>query len=38
MGRFANSRRVVSLAWAAAIFIAALNGWLLVQTFRVWFA
>jgi manganese transport protein len=38
MGRFANSRRVVSLAWAAAIFIAALNGWLLVQTFRAWFA
>jgi manganese transport protein len=36
MGRFANSRFVASLAWAAAIVIAALNAWLLVLTFRGW--
>jgi manganese transport protein len=38
MGRFANSRRVTALAWVAAVVIAALNAWLLVQTFREWFA
>jgi manganese transport protein len=37
MGRFANSRSVKLLAWSAALVIAGLNGWLLVQTFRGWF-
>jgi len=36
MGRFANSRLVALLAWAAAIVIAGLNAWLLVLTFRGW--
>ena len=37
MGRFANSRSVKVLAWSAALVIAALNAWLLLQTFRAWF-
>src|SRR5262249_2525942 len=37
MGRFANSRSVKVLAWSAALVIAALNGWLLLQTFHGWF-
>jgi manganese transport protein len=37
MGRFANSRSVKVLAWSAALVIAGLNGWLLLQTFRGWF-
>ena len=37
MGRFANSMFVKVLAWTTAIVIAALNAWLLVQTFRGWF-
>jgi len=38
MGEFANPRWLKSLAWCAAAFIAALNGWLLVQTFTEWLA
>jgi manganese transport protein len=38
MGEFANGRWVKRLAWAATIFIALLNLWLLVQTFTVWLA
>jgi manganese transport protein len=34
MGRFVNSRFVIVLSWTAAVAIAALNAWLLVQTFR----
>ncbi|HZQ91450.1 MAG TPA: Nramp family divalent metal transporter [Terriglobales bacterium] len=34
MGEFTNPRWLKSLAWTTAIFIAALNGWLLVQSFR----
>jgi manganese transport protein len=34
MGRFVNSRFVAVLSWTAAIAIAALNAWLLVQAFR----
>jgi len=37
MGRFANSRSVKVLAWSAALIIAGLNGWLLLQTFHGWF-
>jgi manganese transport protein len=37
MGRFANSMFINVLAWTTAIVIAALNAWLLVQTFRGWF-
>ena len=36
MGEFVNSTPVKLLAWFVAIFIALLNGWLLVQTFRGW--
>jgi manganese transport protein len=36
MGDFANSRPVQVLAWIVAVFIAALNLWLLVQAFRDW--
>jgi manganese transport protein len=38
MGLFANSRLVAFLAWVSAIAIAALNAWLLVNTFRAWAA
>jgi manganese transport protein len=38
MGEFANGPWVKRLAWAATIFIALLNIWLLVQTFTVWLA
>ena len=36
MGRFANPGWVKALAWATALLIAALNAWLLVQTFQKW--
>ncbi|HSZ15787.1 MAG TPA: Nramp family divalent metal transporter [Terracidiphilus sp.] len=32
MGEFVNGRALQGLAWAAAVLIAGLNGWLLVQT------
>jgi manganese transport protein len=38
MGEFANGFTVKCLAWFVAVVIAALNAWLLVQTFRSWFA
>ncbi len=38
MGRFVNPRWLQAVAWTTAIVIAALNGWLLVQTFRGWLA
>jgi manganese transport protein len=38
MGEFVNGPIMKSLAWLIAIVIAALNVWLLVQTFRGWFA
>jgi manganese transport protein len=37
MGEFVNRGWVKSLAWIVAIFIAALNAWLLVQTIAEWF-
>jgi manganese transport protein len=36
MGEFVNTRPVQALAWIVALFIAALNAWLLVQAFRGW--
>lgn len=36
MGEFVNGLTVKCLAWFVAIVIAALNAWLLVQTFRSW--
>jgi len=38
MGEFTNPRWLAALAWAVALFIAALNAWLLVQTVREWAA
>lgn len=38
MGEFVNGTTVKCLGWAIALVIASLNGWLLVQTFRDWFA
>jgi manganese transport protein len=38
MGEFVNGPIMKSLAWLVAIAIAALNAWLLTQTFRGWFA
>ena len=38
MGEFANPRWLKALAWSATVFIAALNIWLLVQTFTEWLA
>jgi len=38
MGEFANGFTVKCLAWLVAVVIAVLNAWLLVQTFRSWFA
>jgi len=37
MGEFVNGLTVKCLAWFIAIVIAALNAWLLIQTFRDWF-
>lgn len=37
MGEFVNGLTVKCLAWFIAIVIAALNAWLLVQTFKGWF-
>jgi manganese transport protein len=37
MGEFVNPLWVKSLSWVTAGFIAILNSWLLVQTFRAWF-
>jgi manganese transport protein len=36
MGEFVNPRWLKTLAWSAAILIASLNAWLLVQTFTEW--
>src|SRR5881398_366060 len=38
MGEFVNAKWVQALAWTTAVFIAILNGWLLVQIFRGWSA
>ncbi len=38
MGEFANPLWIKILAWLVAVIIAALNVWLLVQTFRGWFS
>jgi manganese transport protein len=38
MGAFVNSRPLTVLAYGVAVTIAALNGWLLVQTVRGWMA
>jgi manganese transport protein len=38
MGEFVNAKWMQALAWTTAVFIAALNGWLLVQVFRSWTA
>ncbi|HEX8849914.1 MAG TPA: Nramp family divalent metal transporter [Gemmatimonadaceae bacterium] len=38
MGDFTNSRALKGLAYVVAVFIAALNAWLLVKTFRDWVA
>jgi manganese transport protein len=38
MGEFVNGPVVKWLAWSVAIIIALLNAWLLMQTFRSWFA
>ncbi len=38
MGEFVNPRWMKTLAWSAAVLIASLNAWLLVQTFRAWIA
>ena len=38
MGEFVNPPWLKALAWAAAVFIAVLNAWLLVQTFAGWLA
>jgi len=37
MGEFVNKPWIKYLAWFVAIIIAALNAWLLLQTFRNWF-
>ncbi|MEP6493699.1 MAG: Nramp family divalent metal transporter [bacterium] len=36
MGRFVNPAWLQVLAWATALVIAALNAWLLIQTFQGW--
>jgi manganese transport protein len=36
MGEFANGRLLTLAAWAAAVVIMGLNGWLLAGTFRAW--
>jgi manganese transport protein len=38
MGEFVNGTVVKCLAWFVATIIASLNAWLLLQTFRNWFA
>jgi manganese transport protein len=38
MGEFTNSRLLRITAWTMAFVVAALNGWLLVQSVRGWFA
>ena len=38
MGEFVNPRWMKILAWTVAIVIAALNVWLLWQSFTSWFA
>ena len=38
MGEFANATWLKVAAWSAAVVIAALNLWLLVQTFQGWLA
>ncbi|MEY2498067.1 MAG: manganese transport protein [Verrucomicrobiota bacterium] len=38
MGEFVNGLTMKCLAWFIAVVIAALNAWLLLQTFRSWFA
>ncbi len=38
MGEFVNPQWVKILSWVVAVFIAVLNAWLLVQTFRGWMA
>jgi manganese transport protein len=38
MGEFVNGLTVKCLAWFISVVIAALNAWLLLQTFRSWFA
>jgi len=38
MGEFVNGPIVKWLAWSVATIIALLNAWLLLQTFRNWFA
>ena len=38
MGEFVNGIVVKCLAWGVATIIALLNAWLLLQTFRNWFA
>ncbi len=38
MGEFVNPPWLKALAWAAAVLIAMLNAWLLVQTFAGWLA
>jgi manganese transport protein len=36
MGVFANGPVLTAVAWAVAMVIIALNGWLLIGTFREW--
>jgi manganese transport protein len=38
MGPFVNSRPLAATAWTVAATIVALNGWLLIGTFRMWLA
>src|SRR2546430_1026183 len=38
MGEFVNGAAVKWVSWFVASVIALLNGWLLMQTFRVWFS
>jgi manganese transport protein len=38
MGEFVNGLTMKCLAWFIAVVIASLNAWLLIQTFRSWFA
>jgi manganese transport protein len=38
MGPFVNPKWLTGLAWAVGLIIAALNGWLLIQTFSGWIA
>ena len=38
MGEFVNSRPLATLAWVVAAVIVSLNGWLLLGTFKTWWA